>query len=407
MSKYQIDEMDRKVLNLVAKGEAVTSNPYSSLWPSSIDTRIPTFTLAQLRQFQAERVRTAPDPRKTSSAVGRYQFTGFTLWGKYENGDYPPFPGVGLIRDTGLPANIVFTPDVQDWLIIQRMKQSKYDAWKSGGLSDTDFTFELSKVFASVPVPFDTQGSKRAVRKGESYYSDDGLNNTRINPDVYILGLEDIRKGGTGEVTDLELETGSTAYTPQGGSARAQEEIRAAGGQNIRGGYGADSPIPGNQLPPSTNPYAYKKIDPLDNRYDFRTGEKVRDILINGVNPLSNLGLVPGNGLPPPDDLGTIGFTESEESLYLDGRQLREGERVTKTRIVETPSGKQVISETFDITNTPAGLKAVEVSTPKTPEPFSGGRSTAQKTAPTGATFTAGNTKKELPMASTVTDTRR
>ncbi len=404
MSKYQIDEMDKKILNLVAKGEAVSSNPYSSLWPSEVDTRIPTFTLEQLRQFQAERVRTG----QRSSAAGRYQFVGSMLWGDYTNGDFPKFPGKGLVAKVGLPANIVFTPDVQDWLIVQRLKTfRKYDSWKAGGLSNEEFTYQLALEFASVPVPFDTQGSKRFVRKGESYYQDDGLNSTRINPDVYILGLEDIRKGGTGEITNLDLETGSTAYTPSGASARSQAEIRAAGGQNIRGGYGADSPIPGGQLPFPSDPYSYKKIDALDNRYDFRTGEKVRDLLINGVNPVANLGLVPGNGLPPPDDLGTVGFTESEEGLYLDGRQLRDGEKITKTRIVETPAGKQVISETFEIKSTPAGLKPLEVASPKAPEPFSSGRTTASKTAPVGPTFTAGNTKTALPPASSVDSQRR
>jgi muramidase (phage lysozyme) len=399
MATYQIDEMDRKVLNLVAKGEAVGSNPYSSLYPNGINTRIPTFTLEQLRQFQAERVRSGFQ----SSAAGRYQFVGSMLWGDYTNGDFPKFPGKGLIAQVGLPANIVFTPSVQDWLIVQRLKLTrKYDQWKSKSLDSTSFTFELAKEFASVPVPFDTQGEKRQVRRGESYYTGVGSNSTRMNVDVYILGLEDIRKGGTGEVTNLDLETGSTAYTPSGATARAQAEIRAAGGQQIRGGYGADSPIPSNQLPFANNPYIYKKIDPLDNRYDFRTGEKVRDLLINGVNPMSNLGLVPGNGLPPIDDLGTIGFTESEEGLYLDGRQLRDGDRISKTRIIETPAGKKVINETFDIRNTPSGLVPIEVPSTKSPEPFTGGRGAALATAPKGPIFTAGNTRKELPPASKI-----
>lgn len=399
MATYQIDEMDKKVLNLVAKGEAVSSNPYASLYPSEVDTRIPTFTLEQLRQFQAERVRAGYG----SSAAGRYQFIGKTLWGNYSNGSFPDYPGNGLIAEVGLPANIVYSPDVQDWLIIQRLKKTrKYDSWKSGSLSSEDFTFELSKEFASVPVPFNTQGASRAVSRGESYYSGDGLNSTRINVDVYILGLEDIRKGGTGQVTNLELETGSTAYAPGGATARTQAEVRAAGGQNIRGGYGADSPIPGNQLPFPSNPYIYKKIDPLDNRYDFRTGEKVRDVLINGVNPISNLGLVPGNGLPPVDDLGAIGFTESEEGLYLDGRQLRDGDRISKTRVIDTPAGKKVINETFDVRNTPSGLVPVEVKSNKSPEPFTGGRGASLATAPKGPTFTAGNTRKPLPPASKV-----
>ena len=51
-------------------------------------------------------------------------------------------------------------------------------------------------------------------------------------------------------------------------------------------------------LPPAQNPYEYELIDPFDDRYDFRLGEKVRDIGINGTASFANTPIpgVPGNG---------------------------------------------------------------------------------------------------------------
>ena len=48
----------------------------------------------------------------------------------------------------------------------------------------------LSKVWAAIPVPYDTQGANRRVSKGESYYAGDGVNKAHITPDMMYSAMK-------------------------------------------------------------------------------------------------------------------------------------------------------------------------------------------------------------------------
>ena len=48
----------------------------------------------------------------------------------------------------------------------------------------------LSRVWAAIPVPYDTQGSKRRVSKGESYYAGVGDNKAHITPDMMYSAMK-------------------------------------------------------------------------------------------------------------------------------------------------------------------------------------------------------------------------
>jgi conjugal transfer mating pair stabilization protein TraG len=74
-----------------------------------------------------------------SSAVGRYQIIGSTL--------------KGLVNQLGVDPTAKFTPELQDQLAIQLLKNRGYDRWASGQLSDQQFAHNLSEEWASLPDP--------------------------------------------------------------------------------------------------------------------------------------------------------------------------------------------------------------------------------------------------------------
>jgi len=343
----QITTQDKALLSLIAKGESegTGGDPYCAVYPGQNDPRITEFTLAQVDQFQTDRIRAG----YASSACGKYQFIRGTLR--------------ETVANSGLDAATTrYNRDVQDFLIITRLKKSRrLDQWKSGGITDSEFCLNLAKEFASVPVPFDTQGEHRFVTKGQSYYAGDGLNRSHHNPDVFLANLADIRNGGPGTVTEIDIQQGNIAYEPTGTSQRMQTEIAANGGQRIFGGNAADRPLVSSRLPAPSNVYLYEKTDPYDNRYDFRTGRKVRDMLINGINPTSNQTLIPGNGLPSPNDIGGRGYSDSEIDAALNGRSSTDGKTVTKINQVDGPAGVKTITSKYQTIMTPKG--PVEVLT--------------------------------------------
>jgi hypothetical protein len=344
----QISDQERKLLDLVAKGEAVRgADPYSSLWPSTADPMIPEYTLAQIDQYQTDRIRAG----FKSSAIGRYQFIRGTLR--------------EVVTLSGLPGTIRFSPDVQDYLIILRLKDlRKLDQWKSGSLSDLDFQLELAREFASVPVPYDTQGPNGFVRKGQSYYSGDGLNSSGHNADVFSYNLADIRNGGPGNLSTVDIENGSAPYQPTGTSLKTQAEIAAGGGQRVFGGSAGFQPLPNSSLPPVGDPYAYKLINALDNRYDFRTGEKVRDLLINGVNPVANSGTLSNNGRPPVADIGGQPLTEEQLNDAVANRVAQVGDIVTGVKTIDTPKGLVTVTQQYKVVETPGGPRLSNYTAP-------------------------------------------
>lgn len=367
----QISDQEKKILDLVAKGEAVQgADPYSSLWPSTSDPMIPQYTLAQIDQYQTDRIRAG----FKSSAIGRYQFIRSTLR--------------EVVVLSGLPGTIRFSPDVQDYLIILRLKDlRKLDQWKSGSISDLDFQLELAREFASVPVPYNVQGANGFVSKGQSYYSGDGLNSSGHNADVFSYNVADIRNGGPGNLSTVDIENGSAPYQPTGVSPRIQAELAAGGGQRVFGGSAGFQPLPNSSLPAVGDPYAYKLINALDNRYDFRTGEKIRDLLINGVNPVANSGTLSNNGRPPVTDIGAQPLSIEQLNKAVENRVAQVGDIVTGAKTIMTPDGPKTVTQQYKVVETPDGPKLSNYTAPS-------------QTAASSASITA-------PKVQTVTTTPR
>jgi len=274
-----ISDQDRALIRLIADGEAVRSNPYCSVWPGHVEPELVNMTLSQVEAYQTQRLNAG----RRSSAVGKYQFIKSTLK------ECVGYLGCDPLRTT-------FSQDVQDAMIIKRLERfRRYNEWKTGSINTGQFMVFLAAEFASMPVPYDVPAGsvyknspRRNLRKGQSFYAGDGLNKANHDPDHLYQALEDIKAGGRGEIQEVDVSTsGANRALPASGvSERAQVE-RASAGSGVgayRGTRAGAAPLPATTLPTVANPYVYYQIDPLDDRYDFRSGEKIKDILIHGIS---------------------------------------------------------------------------------------------------------------------------
>lgn len=125
---------------------------------------ITSMTLNALLEAQADW-----GPRWGSSAAGRYQFMPPTLR--------------GLMQKMQLSGDEPFTPDMQDMLAYQLLKGRGYPRYRSGALSRDEFGKQLAMEWASLPVLAPTQGAKRPVERGQSYYAGDGKNRALVKPE--------------------------------------------------------------------------------------------------------------------------------------------------------------------------------------------------------------------------------
>lgn len=315
MSEVTITEQDKKLLDLIAKGEAVRgANPYTSLWPSTSEPALIQMTLAEVDRFQTQRLNAG----FKSTACGRYQFIRGTLR------DCVKLLGVD-------PLKTRFTAEIQDALILSRLKKFRgYSDWIAGSLPTDKFMIKLAQEFASFPVPYAMKGHSRMVNKGQSYYAGDGLNKSNHNPDTLFIELEDIRTGGAGGQATIPVNAdGPSGVVPATGTSPKTQVASQAAGVGVGayvGGNAGERPLPAPTLPATGTVYSYRIKRPLDDRYDFRTGKTVKDILINGTgaaadNPVVNKNIGPANvagtnsGVAPPITANVDGTTASEEEI--------------------------------------------------------------------------------------------
>jgi hypothetical protein len=111
-----------------------------------------------------------------SSAVGAHQFINSTLREEVEK--------------QGIPLDTKFTPQVQDTIILSRLKGMRgFDKFLSGEDTAEEFALELSREFASMPNP----------KTGKSYYDGDGLNKSLTGVEEVIKMLNDIKASQGGQ----------------------------------------------------------------------------------------------------------------------------------------------------------------------------------------------------------------
>lgn len=105
-----------------------------------------------------------------SSACGAYQFMTATL--------------KSLVEQLGLSLKQKFTSDLQDRLGYHLLKRRGYDAFMFGKIDIPEFGKRLAQEWASFPVLKQTKGQQRQVKRGESYYADDGQNKSLVKAET-------------------------------------------------------------------------------------------------------------------------------------------------------------------------------------------------------------------------------
>lgn len=114
-----------------------------------------------------------------SSAAGAYQFMNATL--------------KDLKASLGLIGTETFSPAFQDRLGLALLKRRGFDGFMAGTIGRNAFGLGLAREWASFPVLADTKGQKRAVKRGETYYADDGLNKALVKPETVETILTQVK----------------------------------------------------------------------------------------------------------------------------------------------------------------------------------------------------------------------
>lgn len=175
-SRYK-DSFDQKILEFISKYEAggLNYDVLYSQYKEKPKKKLTDMTINEVYELQSDMT-----SKTGSSPVGAFQFVNGTLREEVEL--------MGLSNDEK------FTPEIQERLILQRLKRMRgYDDFKTGKSTQEEFLHHLSKEFASMPDP---------KNNGKSHY--DGVLNNKAGiklKDAYDE-LKNIR-GTSAQETDL------------------------------------------------------------------------------------------------------------------------------------------------------------------------------------------------------------
>ena len=117
-----------------------------------------------------------------SSAAGRYQYIRATLR--------------GLVDDGVLALTDLYSPANQDKLATESLRRRGLNDFIRGTKSEASMAKSIAQEWASMPVINRTQGAKRLVNPGESYYSGDGLNKSLISTTELVAALRNTKQTG-------------------------------------------------------------------------------------------------------------------------------------------------------------------------------------------------------------------
>lgn len=146
------------ILNLVGKAEGADYNTIFGGSKKNLSSK----TVAQILQDQKIQSKV-----KGSSATGKFQVMRATLNDLVEQ-------GVVSLEEK-------FTPQLQERIAHALLEKRGYSEFINGELSAEEFSTNLSKEWASIPVTKRMKGAFRIVNPGESYYAGDGKNKATIS----------------------------------------------------------------------------------------------------------------------------------------------------------------------------------------------------------------------------------
>lgn len=111
------------------------------------------------------------------SACGRYQFIPSTL--------------KALKVSLKISGRTKFDASLQDRLGLALLMQRGYVKFMAGGPKSREaFALGLAREWASMPVLSPVKGGSRQVKRGQSYYSGDGVNKALVKPEVFEAMLD-------------------------------------------------------------------------------------------------------------------------------------------------------------------------------------------------------------------------
>ena len=168
------------IRDLIGRGESATrENPTGdyNIAYGGVKVDFTSMTIREVREWQDRYVADG----SASSAAGKYQIIRKTLDGLVDSVD-------GIDYDT------VFTPEVQDRLADELLRQRGYNRFIDGDITEMEFMENLSQEWASLPKNMG----------GESYYKGDGLNAAHINPTQMLATLRFVRDNGGEGATSPE-----------------------------------------------------------------------------------------------------------------------------------------------------------------------------------------------------------
>lgn len=175
----------RKLLALIRKHEAGDAG-YNADFANDDRMNLVGMSVSQARDFGRSQVTRDGEP---SSAIGAYQFLTKTL--------------DSLISSLGLNGREPFDEAMQDdlavALMIRRGRSGSSAVIEGGKLIVKDpiaFANALAKEWASLPVVTNMRGAHRQLKRGQSYYSGDGLNRSHHDPDVVLAAVRALSNGG-------------------------------------------------------------------------------------------------------------------------------------------------------------------------------------------------------------------
>lgn len=344
-----IYDFEYRLLEEVSRYEQnnACSTPYASQYPSSCHDALVTMTLAEVREHQARRMQQNP----TYQAVGRYQFIYDTL--------------AQVVNDSGTSWDAIFDQDTQDWLAVYYMRSVGLNTWLEGNYTnaasdnnDVAFMIRLARIWAAIPVPITvprgTFGSYPVATRspGDSFYEGSINSAGDKNPANFLRDLRSIRRSGRGAGNEVCIPLVADPNRP-----RETGNTNVPGRTPGNGNYVSSNRLPGGNVfipygaclgSTEVDPYQYKPLHQLDNRYDFRIGDKVRDLLENGQTSIPDVDAslpgysreAPGIGATAPGDLGDglRGGDTSEPERNADGNLVpNPGESISEfvTRLQE------------------------------------------------------------------------
>ena len=153
--------------NLIASKES--GDDYTKIVGGSVDSSILNKTITELAA-----------QRGGQTAMGRYQIQ--------MNSAQDVLRGAG--KD---PSTFKFDQAGQDEIYKLLLKRRGLDDYLAGEITKEQFALRLSQEWAALPVPFDTRGAFRRVKKGQSYYAGDGVNQSLIDVNSFLKQIESLK----------------------------------------------------------------------------------------------------------------------------------------------------------------------------------------------------------------------